>query len=170
MNRFIIKLSVLVFAAVTASLVTADNFDNDPVPMVYLNVPLGGTSASQRESEYGAALSLSQRSQSDAEKGEPLNFMDTGRPRLLDLRLKKGGLDSLQMNGVSLVQKVVKLNADGSKSEETKWLDLTPAQWVLIGLGVGVGLCVTEVICDLPEHRDDGPDRRLRDDIQYDDI
>jgi len=169
MNKFIITLSVLVFTAASASLVTADSFDNEAVPMLYMKVPLGGTSATQRQAEYGAALNMVRRSQSAAEKGEPVNFVDTGHPRLLDLRFKKGGVDSLQMNGVSVVQKVVKLNADGSKSEETKFMDLTSDQWLMIGLGVGVVLCATDVICDL--HDDDDDDGKKKgDDIIGDDI
>lgn len=174
MNKFIITLSALVVVATPASLVTADNLGNEVMPMLYIKVPIDGNSTSQRETVYGAALSIVETSRSTAEKGKIANFMNTDRPRLLDLRFKQGSVDSLKMNGMSLMQKVVTVNADGSTSEEMSSSDLTPGQWAIIVLGVGAALCVGDVICDNDDDDDAsrqaddmmGPDDLMADNIQ----
>ncbi|MDH5516068.1 MAG: hypothetical protein OEY45_13010, partial [Gammaproteobacteria bacterium] len=87
-------------------------------------------------------------SRSAAPQEKVVSLADTGRPRLLDMRFKQGGVESLKLNGVSLVKKIVTVNADGSTSEQMGMASLTESQWVLIGLGVGATLCIGEVICD----------------------
>lgn len=152
MNKLIITLPALAIVAASATLVTADNSDSEVVPMLYMNVPFGGHSSAQREPVYGAALGIVGASRSAAAQDKVVSLADTGRPRLLDMRFKQGGVESLKLNGVSLIQKIVTVNADGSTSEHTGMASLSESQWVLIGLGVGATLCISEVICD-----DDGP-------------
>lgn len=158
MKKLIVILSALIVTS--ASLVTAENVDNEVMPMLYLEIPIGSKHTMHREAEYGAALGIVGTSQNAFERGKVISFMDTDRPRLLDLRFKQDSIDSLKVNGVSLVQKIVTVNADGTTTEESGLADLTPAQWILIGLGVGGVLCAADVICD-----DDDDRPALADDV-----
>ncbi len=148
MNKLIITLPALAIVAASATMVTADNSGSEVVPILYMSVPFGGHSSAQREPVFGAALGIVGASRSAAAQGKVVNMADTGRPRLLDMRFKQGGVESLKLNGVSLIQKIVAVNADGSTSERMGMADLSESQWVLIGLGVGAALCIGEVICD----------------------
>lgn len=148
MNKLIIIFSALVVAIASSSLVTADNVGNEVMPMLYLKIPIGSKHSMHRDAEYGAAFGIVETSPNASGLDGINRIRDTDRPRLLDLRFKQDGFESLEMNGVSLVQKIVKVNADGSTSEDAGLADLTTAQWILIGLGVGGVLCATDVICD----------------------
>ncbi len=160
-------MSVLVLTIASATWVSAQDNGSEVVPMLYMQVPFGGGSSTQDDSSYGMAFVTKAPIQIGGDISAPVNLLDTNRPRLLDMRFKQHGFDSLKLNGVSLVQKVITHNADGTTTEETTTNGLTTGQMLMIGLGVGGLLCAADVICDdKDDHEDETP---APDDVVEDD-
>lgn len=158
-KKWPVMASAVVLAS--ASLVVADAMSTETVPMLSVNIPLDGVTAAQRTPVYSASLLRA----GEGVDGRRTSLLDTSRPPILDLNFKQGGVESLNLQGVTLLKRVVTYNADGSASEGMAMPELTPAQWAMIGLGVAGVLCVTDVICD-----DDDGKKPPADDVIADDV
>lgn len=159
-KKWPVMASAVVLAS--ASLMVADAMSTETVPMLSVNIPLDGVTAAQRAPVFSASILR----MGEGVDGQRTSLLDTSRPPILDLNFKQGGVESLNLQGVTLLKRVITYNADGSTSEGMAMPELTPAQWAMIGLGVAGVLCVTDVICD----DDDGGKKPPADDVIADDV
>ncbi|RCX31163.1 hypothetical protein [Thioalbus denitrificans] len=159
-KKWPVMASAVVLAS--ASLMVADAMSTETVPMLSVNIPLDGVTAAQRAPVFSASILR----MGEGADGQRTSLLDTSRPPILDLNFKQGGVESLNLQGVTLLKRVITYNADGSTSEGMAMPELTPVQWAMIGLGVAGVLCVTEVICD----DDDGGRKPPADDVIADDV
>jgi hypothetical protein len=157
-KRFLAAAAVVGVTAVSGALLAQEMAEpGAPVPMAYINIPLGGDQKAQSEPVYG--LSLNRANNAGQIRGN-------GAPPILDLQFKSKGVDSLKVGGATLMQRVAVQNADGTISNNFTMQEITPNQWLIIGVGVFGVLCAGEVICDDNDDQDEPP----TDDIVVDDV
>ena len=124
--------------------VNADTMMGDDVtPYAYLNVPFGGATKSQEQTQYGLALGR-------GANGGDLHLNGQGRPPLLNLEFKGDQLDAVHLNGTNVLEKHIRYNANGvaTTENEINW-------WLVGGAALLVGLCVGDVICDFDDDDND---------------
>jgi hypothetical protein len=151
MKKIIITISAITLVIGSTTWVSAQDNNGGIVPMLYMNMPFGDSSSAKDVSSYGMALVTKAPSQIGSDITAPVNLLDSSSPRLLDMRFNQEGFDSLKLNGVSLVQRVITYNADGTTNGETTTTDLSLEDWLMLGFGAAGVLCAADVICDDPD-------------------
>ena len=70
--------------------------DSEVVPMAYLSLPFGGQPARDTELSYGFGVSMAQ-----VDQHEGLNFMQSGKSRLVDFSFTDHQFTALKFNGIN---------------------------------------------------------------------
>jgi hypothetical protein len=151
MNTMISKTLIAAITAASCGLMAvpgvAADTSSEPMAMFYWHQTFGGSARSGKEvPSYGFAVSRSDVNAGNAYSvGNPLSFLQGGRPALVDMRFNDAGLQSLNFNGLnSLERKTVYNAADGTTETSTQ------VNWGIAITGVIVGAAVLDLI-----HKDD---------------
>lgn len=143
------KVLITAISAASCGLLAAPSLASDPssepMAMFYWNKALGGSARSaQNVPAYGFAVSQSAvNTENTHSVGNPLAFLQGGRPAYVDMRFNDSGLQSLYVNGLnSLERKTVYNAAEGGAGTEVQ------INWGAVITGVIVGAVVLDVIND----------------------
>ncbi len=112
--------------------------EGEMVPFGYLKMPFGGSSVAKQETTYGFSLAQTNSSSSG------VNLFDNSRPPLLNLQFKEDELDAVKLNGLNVLEKQVRYNADGTTTTTNN------INWGYVGYGA-LTLGVIGYLC----HRND---------------
>ena len=110
--------------AVTGIAAAGDLQDTEAVPMAYLSMPMGKHHSEDNRLQYGFGLAVAEYG-----RDEGVNFMQTGRSRLLDFSFTGDELTALEVNGINTLERKLVHHADGTTSTAT-WVNysiLVPA-------------------------------------------
>lgn len=108
-NKVKIKLGVIsaiiLSAAIGQATAGGSSFEK-AVPMVYLSIPLGGSSSGLQQSSFGVGVE-----RADYERNSGFNFMSNEKPRVVDLSFQGNKPHALRFNGINTLQQKLIQNA-----------------------------------------------------------
>ncbi len=110
----------------------------ETTPTAYLSIPFNGNTRAEREPTFGLALGQLQK----ANPVQPsLALFQGGRPPLVDLQFRDGGLGAVNFNGINTLHKYTVYKADGSTSTAS---DIDWAYAVPIALAIGAVIYLSQ--------------------------